>query len=419
MRSTLFVLTLLLAGPAYAQAQPTFKAQSVRKRAFTHHTFSGLLPPEARGIKGLSAFLSRGGADRLGPLELEVKKGARAEVRLTTAKLLPPASYVLTFESGDTQHGTAKVLVGSAADVQSSSGRLDAWYRGALSTFRDLCASLERRGAFHAALAPAKPKGHLYEFQEDFLVRSWEPALVGARMDLSIFRRRLLLPPRPGLLAGLEKLAQILTARRTEWRACVVDRGGKNPPDPKVLKKGVLSVLEAAGKLPASPESAWAAGALAKVPVAPQAGQTFKSPLGFQLNIPANAEVITTINPIERVCFRLKGTLVRVHVRDLPDDATPKALIRRLELGARESWDSYKRLASSGPLPNGAGLLLDFRARFLNRRTKTSRTRLIHQRTLFPAGGRRTLTLLFQRPNTAQGLSKALKLLEASFTVIP
>ncbi|MGE0708327.1 MAG: hypothetical protein AB7N76_18335 [Planctomycetota bacterium] len=417
MRAALLACTVLLAlaGPA-AAADEVVSLSHVQQRAFSLYSLSAPLPPAA--ARAREAWLCRDPAGPRLALGCELADG-RVRARLRTARILSPGRYrVALCAAGQAQPlAVLEVQLGTPAEAAAAEARLDGWYRGALRTFRELTATLERRGRYHSALALGGQGGHEGAYANDFLERSWTPALLGARMDLLTFRRRMLLPPRPELLDALEALAAALVAQRDAWSAAILERKGQGAPLEQDLAPKVEAVLKAGAALGPEPAD-WAPGPLAELPRAPVPGETFRSQaLGFELAIPAGAEVRRPNDPVDRVVLAVAGSTVIVQVRELPDDRDAAALIQRLEVGAWEGWDSYVRLRSA-PLPDGAGLVLDFKARLLDRATKHATVALVHQRTLFPPGGRRVVSLLFLRPDTKQGLSDELLALEQSFRLV-
>ncbi|HBP16677.1 MAG TPA: hypothetical protein DEA08_02645 [Planctomycetes bacterium] len=422
MRRASLVLFLACLWAAPALAQPASRPASgwtverARQRAFVDVYFRGPLPEAVEDADAYRAFLCRSPqGDRVRLRAEEQPEGVR--LRLRSPRRLLPGGYTLLFlaEKGDEVLAQEPVALGGAEEAAASAARMDAWYRGALSTFRELSATLERRGRFHAALnAAGEQRSHVAaSFQRDFLARNWTPGLVGARMDLATFRRRLVLPPRPELLAALERLAAALAPRRDAWVKALTQ--SKPALDQAPLRKAIEPVVQAGEALKPTPLPGWLGGPLGELPPLPTPGKPYTSPLGFSLTLPAGSTVETPLDPINRVFAKVAGSNVLVQVREVPDATTPEQLREVLEVGAWETWDSYKRLGG-GPLEQG-GHELDFRAQILSRLDGTIQPARVYQYSLFPAAGGRIYSLVILRPDTKQDLSAELLEIVKSFGV--
>lgn len=407
-----------LAQPASRPAPEGWTIERVRQRVFVDVYLRGRLPQAVESEDGFRAFLCRSAQGERVLLRAEEQGEGGVRLRLRSPRRLLPGDYTLLFLAAEGEQVLAKerVRVGGAEEAAASGARIDAWYRGALSTFRELSATLERRGRFHAALNGAGEKrAHVQaSFQRDFLERSWTPGLVGARMDLATFRRRLVLPPRPELLAALERLAATLAPRCDAWVEALTQR--KPALAQAALKQAIQPVLSAGGPLQPTPLEGWLGGPLGELPAKPTPGEPYTSALGFSLTLPAGTSVETPLDPINRVFAKVAGSNVLVQVREVPDATTPEQLREVLEVGAWETWDSYKRLGG-GPLEQAAGHELDFRAQILSRLDGTVQPARIYQYSLFPAGGGRIYSLVILRPDTKQGLSDELLAIVKSFGV--
>lgn len=368
---------LLLLAPAQAQPQEA-AAQVERRGAWVTYTF-----PLGRG-EATEASLSRGSATL--PLLIEEAPGG-FQGRLRTSRYLPPGAYQL-------QVGAASrsVRVGSAAEGQAATKRLEGWYQGALLTLRELSQTLERRGSFHYALREAGREPHLSVFRGSFLSESWRPALLGARMDLATFQRRVLLPPRPQALAALLTLAEALEERARAWEACLLHEGELPPrPGPAAALEGAAQALggalQRAVKLPL-----WRAGPLG-TPAAPaQAGQLQRDPVGFSLQVPREAKVLDLSDPVDRLMINVESARLVVRVLEFPGTSDAAALRVRLRRDAFERWTSYK-LSSSQDEPGG--LRLEFGATVSKSGQGGARVRArVIQWARFPKEGERAYLLI-------------------------
>ena len=405
----------LLSAPAHAQPASGWTVERARQRAFVDVYLRGELPEAVEDEEAYRAFLCRSPQGERIRLRAE-EQPAGVRLRLRSPRRLLPGAYTLLFlgAQGDQILAQEPLQVGSAAEAKASGERIDAWYRGALSTFRELSATLERRGRFHSALSAAGEEGHLQgSFERDFLARSWTPGLVGARMDLATFRRRLVLPPRAQLLSALERLAAALAPRREAWRQALTRREAALAPAP--LEGAIQPVLRAGAPLGPTPLAGWLGGPLGELPAPPTPGEPYTSALGFHLTLPAGCSVERPRDPINRVFAKVAGSNVLVQVREVPDATTPEQLREVLEVGAWETWDSYKRL-SGGPLEQG-GHELDFRAQILRRQDGTIQPARVYQYSLFRQEGGRIYSLVILRPDTKQGLSEELQAIVKSFGV--
>jgi hypothetical protein len=372
-----FLLAILLAPSA--QAQGEVPAKSEVRGAWTTHTFPlGANPPKGQ------AFLERDGKR----VQLLVDG---SEGRLRTRRYLPPGRYGLVVGNK-----TLRVRVGNPSEVSGATERLEAWYVGARETFRELSATLERRGSFHLQLRETEREPHLGAFRGSFLSESWDPALMSARMDLAMFRRRVVLPPHPKALIALEALAEALTKRREAWQKCLLGATPGPKPGPN---RAVEEQAEALWKaLAHSGDLAnWRAGPLGTPSPAAKAGQAYTDPIGYTLTLPPGAEPAPISDPVDRLILRVSGTLVVVRVLEYPGVAEISELQERLARDAFERWTSYKELSLS---EEPAGLRLEFAARLAFRSDRAGQRG--HARVLqwarLPEGGQRAFLLIALRP---------------------
>ena len=404
MASLLGVLTLAL--PASAQ-EGVVGPQVVRSRGLTTLSFKGTLPTGLGSATDLSVSLRRGERSvKVG--SIEVGEGGVFELRIRTARLLADGLY--TLEVGATGNETLRhgFRLGEPATAKAAATRLLGWYAGATSTFRQLTAALERRGAFHKTIATRDPKGALaqQELFEAFL-DGWRRNLRMARMDLATYQRRVLLPGRPEVGDDLLALVPLLLTRGEEWEKALQPFG--QTPGANVAVEAAATRLLKDQDRDATELNAWRAGPLGDPPAAKPPGPgAFRSALGFAITIPQDAEVKAPRSPYDRLEFSTGGVTAIVRVEDRPSETTPDGFVRRLETDAWETWDSYKRL-SSQRLDGEIGLRLEFRALYRGQRVA------VVQRSLFPTGNHtRVVSLLVFR---ADGLSApdVIKTLEASF----
>ncbi len=384
-----------------------------RTRGLTTLTFAGPAPSG----KTTARLRRADSASETIPVDFEVD-APRARATLRTPRLLLSDSYVL--ELVDT---TGKVAVslpfrlGSAAEVDEARALLRRWYADQCATLRDLCASLELNGSFSLALSRALPgnaNAHRRAF-EAFVGGSWRATARRRRMDLATYRRRVLLPRDAALGRDLLALPDLLSARAKAWLAAVA--AGAAPAPNEEVEAPAARVLATLGIDPARLED-WRASGLAVVPPSAQPGKAFESPLGFRLPLPAEASVRAPRTPTVRLAFRCSGATVMVHARDLPDEKTPDAMRRALEVTAWETWQAYRlvkseRLTGAG----GEGLRLEFRTRFFDPDAGWFRAHVV-QRSLFLPGQRRAVSLLVVRPSETD-LPKLLSDLEGRFEAGP
>ena len=124
-------------------------------------------------------------------------------------------------------------------------------------------------------------------------------------------------------------------------------------------------------------------------------------------------------DPIDRLVVSLKGATATVWVQELPDDATPKALVERLELNAWEQWDAYKRFSGQPTTSGGqSGLRLEFTARLPVQGSSGARTARVVQIVRFPKVGRRAISLVLVRVE-GKALPQEFVAIESSFKVKP
>lgn len=326
-------------------------------------------PPEVKRTRGLLAIAARGalGAPTSAPLvarlrrddatALEVAVAPDAtgafSVDLLTPRLLLPDHYVLEVgPKGGAPLVTRAFQSGTDAEIAAGHARLDAWYRGAHATLRDLAVALERRGHFHRALLAQDPPMHLERF--DRAMDGWTVSLRAARMDLAVWERRLLLPRRPEAGAALLAMVRLLEARVALWQGALTTRGPA--PNDGALKAAAATLVAALGLSPDALET-WAAGPLAT----PAAGEkaleglpfvdgfaAFEDAIGgFRLDVPEGlTPQPADKRPTERLLL-LQGPLnLVVQVQDLPDLQAPAAIADMIATGAWEQYLSYKRLST-------------------------------------------------------------------------
>jgi len=375
--ATAIGLAILLA-PATASAQGEIPAESQVQGAWSTHTFPlGAKPPR-------QAFLERDG-ERV-QLLVDGQQG-----RLRTRRYLPPGRYGLVLGGK-----TLPTRVGSSSEAQGAAERLDAWYAGARETFRELSATLERRGSFHLQLREDKREPHLGAFRGSFLSESWGPALMSARMDLAMFRRRVLLPPHPKALAALEALAEALTKRRAAWEACLLQASPGPAPGKNTAAEGhaqaLWSALGYTGDL-----RTWRAGPLGTPAPLVKAAETYTDPVGYSLALPPGAEPAPISDPVDRLILRVSGTLVVVRVLEYPGVTKISELQERLARDAFERWTSYKELSLS---EQPAGLRIEFAARLAFRSDRAGQrgNARVLQWARLPEGGPRAFLLIALRP---------------------
>lgn len=353
-------------------------AESEVQGAWTTYTFPlGARPPRR-------AFLERGQV-RV-PLLVDGQQG-----RLRTRRYLPPGRYGLVLGNK-----TLPTRVGSPAEALSAEARIEAWYRGARETFRELSATLERRGAFHLGLRESEREPHLGAFRGSFLSESWGPALMSARMDLAMFRRRVLLPPHPKALAALEALADALSARRAAWEKCLLGATpGPKPGPNQAVEAQAQALWKALGQT--GDLETWRAGPLGTPAPPAKAGASYSDPIGYTLALPPGAEPGPISDPVDRLILRVEGALVVVRVLEYPGVTKVKELQERLARDAFERWTSYKELSLS---EEPAGLRIEFAARLALRSERAGQRG--HARVLqwarLPKGGQRAFLLIALRP---------------------
>ncbi len=418
-------LALALAAPALAQdGRAEVRAELVRRAGLTTVTLEGRLPAGAAGA--VTGRLTRPDAPAAEPVGLELSGAVEADgrytIRLRTARLLLPGAYLLELTAPRATQ--LAVRLGTPEETAAAEARLLAWYRNAARALRDLSAALERRGRFHAALARADEEGGAAQrraFTLEFL-SGWQLGLRRARMDLATYRRRVTLPPRAAAGDDLGALPALLAGRAEAWTAAV-ERGEAPLGPPAEVLAVAKRLLERLGRSPAEASAGladWQANDLAEPPPSATPGGRHEDPLGFALAIPAEAEVLPARAPADRLTLALAGARAVVRVQDFPDDVTPDALARRLEVGAWESWEEYKRLASERLGEAGErGLRLELTARLpaFGERTARYETARVVQRALFVPGGRRVVSLLLLWPEDAAP-PPALSALEGSFELV-
>lgn len=412
-RLLLPALLLLTASTAAAQglASPTV----TRRQGIVSVSFQGKLPAQAQGKGALVARLMRGSSSAL-QAAVDVAPGGTCTIRFRTPRLLLADRYDLALA---TQAQPKRVLVrvpvrvGTKAEASAAQRRMLDWYTGAVRTFRELTVALERRGAFHLALARRSPdERHLAVYRTRFLPQ-WTMALRLARMDLATYQRRLLLPYKPELGTELVGLFKLLKKRRDAWTKAIGKR--KGPPAAAPLQAAAARIVKLLGQ-PASRAAEWSAGPLGKPVKAPKPGP-HTDPIGFKLTIPASAVMQPLPNPTVRLSFRIEPARVRVEVLELPDEKTAKELIQRVELGAWEGRRSYKRLERE-VLKDGAGIRLEFTTSVPIINTTRFLTLRVIQHSRFPKGGGRVISLVIERPE-GKPLPDALLKLADTFKVSP
>lgn len=372
----------LLASASPAAADPNeVVASETRHGGWVTYTF-------ALGRQPVSAAALVRDAAEVSLLVEETPRGW--EGRLRTARYLAPGSYSLRLDER-----TRPARVGSPAEAAAATQRLEAWYAGARETFRELTQTLERRGRFHLALREAERDPQLAALRNGFLLESWRPALIGARMDLATFSRRVLLPPRPAALAALERLSTALEARARAWEDCLLKEGqAAPPPGPNTPVEEAASALAQALELPPA-LAGWRAGSLAEPPPAATPGQTFRDGTGISLPVPAGATVLPCSDPVDRLIFKLEGATVVLRVLDYPGVSAPADLQARLRRDAFERWTSYKLLNAA---PGPSELRLEFTAGLTLRQSGGARGRAhVTQWARFGPSGERTYLLIAYR----------------------
>lgn len=368
----------LLLAPTPARAQGEIPAKSEAKGAWTTHVFPlGARPPR-------QAFLAREGAK----VQLLIDGG---EGRLRTRRYLPPGRYELILGPK-----TVPARVGDAADALGATQRIEAWYAGARETFRELSATLERRGSFHFELRKAEREPHLGAFRGSFLSESWGPALMSARMDLAMFRRRVLLPPHPEALAALEALAEALAKRRAAWEKCLLGATpGPKPGQNSAVETQAQALWKALGFK--GDLADWRAGPLGTPAPPAEAAGTYTDPIGYSLALPEGAKPAPISDPVDRLILRVEGALVVVRVLEYPGVTKISELQERLARDAFERWTSYKELSLS---EEPAGLRIEFAARLAFRSDRAGQrgNARVLQWARLPQGGQRAFLLIALRP---------------------
>lgn len=396
-----------------ASALPTSAQEAVvgprvvHSRGLTTLSFKGTLPSALVTATDLSVSLRRGERSaKIG--SIEVQEGGAFELRIRTARLLADGLYTLEVSATGRPALRHGFRLGEPETAKAAAARLMGWYDGATSTFRQLSAALERRGTFHKAIATRDPEGALaqQEMFEAFL-DGWRRNLRMARMDLATYQRRVLLPARPEVGDDLLALVPLLLTRSEEWKKAL-QPFGRPPGLNAAVETAATRLLKDQGRA-ASGLRAWRPGPLGTPPGAKPPGPgVFRSPLGFSIDVPGDAQVKAPRSPYDRLEFSTGGVTAIVRVEDRPNEKTPDAFAQRLETDAWETWDSYKRL-SGQRLDGDAGLRLEFRALYRGRRVS------VIQRSLFPADDHtRVVSLLVFRADGA-ALPDVIKTLEASF----
>ncbi len=429
-RRSLPLLACLLAA-APAQGQQDLEAEVVQRAGLTTVSLEGPLPGAPGPVEGrlvaVDAPAEEPGRPPARPLVARGLRDAqgRCRLQLRTARLLLPGRYAVEVEGA-----RVAFRLGSPEEERAARERMLAWYRGAAGTLRDLAAALERRGAFHlAAIERARARLDGEErrvavatqraaFSVEFLA-AWSKALRIARMDLATYRRRVVFPPLPEVGRDLAALPPLLATRAEAWTAAV-ERSGAAAPGPAAAVLTIARrLLAALGEDPARLAD-WQAGDLASPPPPPPQGQgAYRDPVGFGLTLPEGARALPATSPADRLTLIVGNGRAVVRVQDLPDSAQPAELTRRLEVAAWEGWESYERL-SGEPLGAGgaSGLRLEFRARLprYGERTAQYETAHVVQRSLFPAAGRRAVSLLLLWPEGEEPAADLLAL-EGSFAL--
>lgn len=414
-RAALLVLGLAswaLAGDPGPLAPPTH----AERRELTVIASVGTLPPGAPSQ--LLARLRRG--DRTACQAPLVAEEGQARVELLVRGRLLPGTYALEVAPADGGAAllSAPLAIGTPAEATAAEARHRAWLVAAAGSLRGLSAALERRGRFHHAPAstatPTSAAAHADRL-ELFLAESLRPGLRAAWLDLSTFRRRIVLAPAPEAGDALRALLPLLEARAAAWEGTLADlRSGRPRPlaaDP-ALEQAIRALVAALwpGEDPGPRLAAWGAGALGEPAPRPglglSSGGRHADPLGWRLELPPGFAVEEQVRPDERLRLVGPGCKVVVSVSELPDARDPAALAAALETQNWESFTSYKRLGSE-PLPEG-GLRIELEADF---RGLPSR---VVQRSLFPPGGGRAISLLVAWPPDAPAPA-CLAALEAGF----
>ena len=346
-----------------------------------------------------------------------VEQGERVRVEWVSARVLLPGRYeVEVLGAGGEVLARRGLQVGSVAEGEAAEARVRTWWVNATRTLRGLSAALERRGAYHRALALGESEGvedqrrRFFEFLE-----GWRVDLRVARMDLATFQRRAALPPLGELVSEVVGVCGALEARARVWSEAVeaAARGEDRAPPPLALGP-VRAVLE---RLGSAPEGAvhWEGGPLAAPPLSLvetlDDDGVFHSPLGVRLEVPDgfHAEVART-NPQERLRLVGDGVTVVLTFQVFPDVEEADALCDALEVGAWETWRSYKRLGSERL---EAGLRWEFLAELDDARRVDDPEVHVVQRSIFASGGRVASLVIARAAGTE--LPGGVETLESSF----
>jgi len=352
-------LVALLAGPAWGQGQ----AELIERRDFQVVRAEGEAPSGSDGE--LVARLRSG--DRVA---LEAPVGVvdgRVRVELLTSRRLLPGRYqVEVLRRGADQPLLSWDLnYGDAPEAEAAAARQRTWLQRATATVRELSSSLELRAHYHLARMRRAPDGRQSELDtfEQFFQERWRPGLLGARMDMETYRRRLLLPPLPEASEALFALLDALDVRVGAWQK-VLETAGDPLPESAEARGRAEGLLSALG-LDSAGIGFWQAGSLSELPpslVPLPPSRVYTDPLGFSLVVPDGFEQAETTRPEDR--FRAVGpqnTTILVQVMELPDAATVDDLRASLEVANWESFLSYKR-GSVEPLSDGGGVRISFQA---------------------------------------------------------
>jgi len=423
-------LAALVAGAATpAAGQELGEPEVAQRRLLQVISARGRLADEA--VRPLRVRLRRGDRTALDtPVESEPDGGFA--VRLVTARLLLPGRYTLEVLSAEGEEPLASrgLVVGAADEVEPARARQLRWLEGAARAVRDLTATLERRGRYHAALAwddPEAAAAHQTRLRR--FAEGWNVALRTAHMDLATFGRRVLLPDRPEVVDALEALLPLLAARRDEWldvlEAATLGGLEQEPVAPDAIRRRAGEVVAGLG-WEAERLADWEAGPLgepwrayldAVAAGGPAAAGPWESPLGFRVALPEGLEALPADKgPSERLVAAGPGVRAVVVVRDLPDAADPGELVRALDVLNWEEYRSYKLIEREDRLEEG-WLRRVFEANTAELDQPRQTARVLQRTLLFPAA-RRAVSLVVAYAPGDEDAGELVAALEAGFEAV-
>ena len=349
---------------------------------------------------------------------VEVVDGA-VSVELLTGRRLLPGRYTveLVAAGGDSAALVWDLRLGDPGTQAAALDRHRVWLQRAVGTVRELSASLEQRAGYHQARIQADPAQREAErdtFEEAFFLATWRPTLLGARMDMQTYGRRLLLPPLPEASAAILDLLAELGERAEQWRGAL-ETGSQPPARSPQVEQQRRRLLEALG-IDLAELRFWEPGPLASLPPWPPALDAERvyvdRALGFRLQLPSGFEPRPTSRPDDRfLAVGPQDTNLLVQVMEQPDARDADALRAAVEVANWEGFLAYKRGAVE-PLADGPGVRITFRASAADL-ASAEQTVAAVQIARFDLAQRRVISLIVFHP--AGGDAAGLEQVAASF----